>query len=111
MMNKLEKSALNLIVLGQSISVSCPSQEVESLSASARHLEEKLFELRKAYPALNIDKLIAMLALQLVHESLRLKHDEDAINSLLKRAIEDLDRHIAKSAELTSVSSRLVESA
>jgi cell division protein ZapA (FtsZ GTPase activity inhibitor) len=110
-MNNTDKSALNLVVLGQSITVTCPTQEIESLTKSATYLENKLFELRRVYPALHMDKLIAMVALQLTHESLRLKREDETLNTFLTDFIEELDHNIATAAELNLLSSRHLENA
>lgn len=101
-MSNSAKSALNLAVLGQSITITCPTHETEALTESAQYLEKKLFELRRIYPALNMDKLVAMVALQLAHESLRLQQEDNTLNGLLTRFVDELDHQIAQAAELNA---------
>jgi cell division protein ZapA (FtsZ GTPase activity inhibitor) len=108
-MSNTIRSTLNLVVLGQSINVACPAGEIESLNKAAKLLENKLFDLRKAYPSLNMDKLVAMLALQIAHESLSSKQNEGYLHTQLVRYIEDLDRQIAKANEAISSTARVLE--
>lgn len=81
--------ALTVRILDKDYLVGCPEGEEKALLRSARHVDEKMKEIRKAGKVVGTDRIAVMTALNLAHEMLNTSHqveniDKEAVTKLKK---------------------------
>jgi cell division protein ZapA len=68
-MNK-EPGAVKVNILDKEYLVACPAEEKQALLASARHLSEKMTEIRASGKVVGMDRIAVMAGLNIAHEAL-----------------------------------------
>lgn len=88
-------STISVRILDKEYQVSCPPDEVDGLTASAKHLDEQMREIREGGNVLGLDRMAVMAALNIAHDLLRLREDtadvSGRITTLVERLSEALD--------------------
>ncbi len=98
-MSKPEPLTIN--IMSKDYRIACPADEVESLKASARLLNEKLLEIKEQGSVIGTERIAIMAALNMSHEILHgeaLKQDHSEINQridALSSRIENSMRNIS----------------
>lgn len=89
---------IELLILDRSYKLVCPSDEVEDLSASARHLDGKLREARKQMPRVEADRLAVLVALELCQDLMkanRSMQSQAACQRLIHSMIQEAQHAVA----------------
>jgi cell division protein ZapA len=63
-------------ILDREYQVACPPEEVDELTASARHLDRQMRTIRESGKVLGLDRMAVMAALNIAHEYLRLQNTQ-----------------------------------
>lgn len=87
---------VSVLILEKEYLVACPQEQSAALHEAARHLDEKMREIRAAGKVIGLDRIAVMAALNLTHEMLQERRDKDRVNEafvdrvrLLQEKIED----------------------
>lgn len=87
-------STVSVRILDREYQVSCPPEQVDELTASARHLDAQMREIRESGNVVGLDRMAVMAALNMAHDLLRMRGDaEDTstrISALASRLTEAL---------------------
>lgn len=65
-----DPQSLKVLILDKEYLVACPEEEMEALKASAKHLNDKMTEIRSAGKVIGIDRIAVMAGLNIAHEAL-----------------------------------------
>ncbi len=69
-----EVTTISVKILDKDYQVSCPVDEVDALTASARYLDEQMAEIRESGKVLGSDRIAVMAALNIANEFLNNQH-------------------------------------
>lgn len=93
-----EATTVSVKILDKEYQVSCPAEEVDALSRSARYLDEQMRSIRESGKIFGMDRIAVMAALNMANDllhakardelldgdiSARLKHISDRVESVL----------------------------
>ena len=81
-------------ILDREFMVAAPPEERDSLLESARHLDERMRDIRDAGKIVGMDRIAVMAALNLCHDLLESRRATQAAEGLEER-LQRLDRQIA----------------
>ena len=62
--------AIKVKILDKEYLVACPPEEESALKASAKHLSDKMSEIRRSGKVVGIDRIAVMAGLNIAHEAL-----------------------------------------
>ena len=65
-----EPDAVKIHILDKEYLVACPAEEKDALLASARHLSEKMSEIRGSGKVVGMDRIAVMAGLNIAHEAI-----------------------------------------
>lgn len=65
-----EKNDVTVKILDRNYQIKCPADKIHELYNAAKHLDEKIIELRNNDKILSSDSLLAVVALNITHELL-----------------------------------------
>ncbi|UAW98847.1 cell division protein ZapA [Halopseudomonas nanhaiensis] len=90
-----------LHILDKEYRISCPPEERNNLEQAARHLDDKMREIRNSGKVIGVDRIAVMAALNITHEMLTGTHRQDVaitdqqkqISELVSRLDQALARH------------------
>ena len=68
-------------ILDKEYQVSCPPEEVDELTASARMLDQRMAEIRDAGKVFGLDRIAVMAALNIAHEFLTLRAGQASLEA------------------------------
>ena len=98
-------TTVSVTILDKEYQVSCPPDEVDDLTRSARFLDERMREIRDGAKVFGIDRIAVMAALNISHELLGLKIDHDVVaagtNDKLIELTERVTRALADETQPT----------
>ena len=66
----MSNEAIKVKILDKEYLVACPPDEESALQASARHLSDKMTEIRRSGKVVGIDRIAVMAGLNIAHEAL-----------------------------------------
>ena len=66
----MSNDAIKIRILDKEYLVACPPEEETALQASARHLSDKMMEIRKSGKVVGVDRIAVMAGLNIAHEAL-----------------------------------------
>jgi cell division protein ZapA len=79
-----------LHILDKEYRISCPPEERNNLEQAARHLDNKMREIRNSGKVIGVDRIAVMAALNISHEMLTGSHRQDSALNDQQRQINDL---------------------
>nr|VFK53184.1 MAG: cell division protein ZapA [Candidatus Kentron sp. TUN]VFK54011.1 MAG: cell division protein ZapA [Candidatus Kentron sp. TUN] len=88
-MNK-HTTPVNIQILGKEYIVSCPLEERKDLLASARILDERMKQTRDVAKVYGTERIAVMSALNVVHEFLQARRDQESEAALLAQSLAQL---------------------
>jgi cell division protein ZapA len=65
-------NAIKIIILDKEYVVACPKDEESALQASAKHLNDKMKEIRTSGKVVGVDRIAVMAGLNIAHEAIEL---------------------------------------
>lgn len=80
-----ESQPVMLHILGKEYPVVCPPGEKEALLTAARHLSEKMKEIKNSGKVIGVERVIVMAALNITHELLREQGQKEGLRDQSKR--------------------------
>jgi len=86
-------------ILDKEYLVACPEEEREALLRSARHLDQKMREIRASGKVFGTERIAVMAALNITHEMLERDTMSEATSSILKAMDSKLDSALGDSSE------------
>ena len=86
-------------ILDKEYLVACPEEEREALMRSARHLDQKMREIRASGKVFGTERIAVMAALNITHEMLERDTMSEATSSILKAMDSKLDSVLGDSSE------------
>ena len=89
-----ETVAIKVQILGKEYRVACQQGEEEELHASARYLDARMREVRGSGKVIGNDRIAVMVALNLAHELLSEKSEQDSAASSANKRIRSLRERI-----------------
>lgn len=75
-----EVSPVKVNILDKEYRVACPENEKDALLRSANYLNTKMKEVRDTGKVIGVDRIAVMAALNIVHELLEQKSDNDSFS-------------------------------
>lgn len=82
------------MILDKEYRIACNAEERESLLESARVVDERMREVRNAGRVIGTERIAVMVALNVAHELLDLKHDKSYDSQAITRRIQSLQEKI-----------------
>ena len=76
-----EPTTVSVKILDKEYQVSCQNDEVDALTASARHLDQQMRQIRETGKVFGLDRIAVMAALNLSNELLQTKQVLNSIQS------------------------------
>ena len=64
--------AIKINILDKEYMIACPEGEEDALKASARHLSDKMKEIRSGGKVVGVDRIAVMAGLNIAHEAIEL---------------------------------------
>jgi len=88
------KSPVVLNILDKEYRIACPIGQEESLQASAHLLNTRIQEIRDGGKVMGADRMAVMAALNLAHDLLSQKNEQERSNKNLRARIRNLQERI-----------------
>ena len=88
-------STVSVRILDKEYQVSCPPEEVDELTASAKHLDTQMRKIREGGAVVGLDRMEVMAALNIAHELLRLRDDSASTSQRISALAERLTGALA----------------
>lgn len=77
-------------ILGKPYQVSCPEEEVDALSASARYLDSKMAIIKNSGKIVGLDRIAVMAALNIANELLNTEQSAESLEGELDQRVNRL---------------------
>ena len=90
----MNKPPVTLNILDKEYRVACPDGEEESLHASAHLLNARIQEIRDSGKAIGADRMAVMAALNLAHDFLSQKNDQERSSKNFSSRMRNLQNRI-----------------
>lgn len=81
-------------ILDKEYRIACPEEEREALLESARYLNQRMREIRDRGKVVGMDRIAVIAALNITHELLQYKHQNEDLNHSLGSRIRALREKI-----------------
>ncbi len=82
---------VNVRILDRDYQVSCPPEERDALERAARHLDQRMREIRATGKIVGLERIAVMAALNVTHEYLTRDADVERIRDETQREVDRLD--------------------
>ncbi|VAW75043.1 Z-ring-associated protein ZapA [hydrothermal vent metagenome] len=94
-MNDHDIIPVTVNILDREYRITCPAGEEQALQAAARHLNERMQDVKSSGKVVGVDRIAVMVALNITHEFLAIKpgndHPFDNISDRLKSIQEKIE--------------------
>lgn len=85
---------VTLRILDRDYVVACPEDDKETLIASAKYLNQKVQEVREGGKVVSTERMVVVSALNIIHEYLQYKQQQEAQTLLLNSQMQGLQDKI-----------------
>ena len=92
-------TTISVTILDKDYQVSCPVDEVDALTASARYLDRQMAEIRESGKVLGSDRIAVMAALNIANEFLNNRESLEVTKDLLDNSLIDLTERVCQALE------------
>jgi cell division protein ZapA len=89
-------TTVSVKILDKEYQVSCPADEVDALTASARHLDKQMRQIRESGRVFGMDRIAVMAALNITNEFLASRNAAQSSQTHLDNRIADLTRRLGQ---------------
>lgn len=100
----MNKTTINIEILGKTYPIKCPEHEVESLQKAAKLLEEKMNHTKETAHLLSHDRIAVITSLNLAHQIMLLEqHTHQYMQSIhhkLQNLQTKIDSALARDAQM-----------
>jgi len=94
-MNDHEIVPVTVNILDREYRITCPAGDEQALQAAARHLDQRMQDIKDSGKVVGVDRIAVMVALNITHEFLAIKPDDsqpiDSISDRLKSIQEKVE--------------------
>ncbi|MGC7559159.1 cell division protein ZapA [Pasteurella sp. PK-2025] len=90
----MSSKSIELPVLGQVLRLNCPEEQHDSLRQAAKELDLRVSEMKERTGILHLERVLAVVALNLSYELMQEKQKNVSIENVLKTRIEQLDHSL-----------------
>ena len=90
-----DSTTVSVRILDKEYQVTCPTDEVDELTASARYVDEQMRNIRDSGKVLGLDRMAVMTALNVTHDFLRLEHEHASNAKSIERRVSLLTERVA----------------
>lgn len=87
-------SPVTVNILGKEYQVACPEEEKAGLIASAKMVHENMEKIRSSGKVVGLDRIAVMAALNIAHELITLRDDEDQDSEAVNKKIMQLKERV-----------------
>ncbi len=91
-----QSTTVEVKILDKEYLVACPAEEQEALIRAARHLDNKMREIRTGGKVFGTERIAVMAALNMTHELLERDTMSDSTSTLLKAMDSKLESALGK---------------
>ncbi len=92
-------TTISVTILDKDYQVSCPVDEVDALTASARYLDQQMAEIRESGKVLGSDRIAVMAALNIANEFLNNRESLEVTQDLLDNSLVALTERVSQALE------------
>ena len=92
-------TTISVTILDKDYQVSCPVDEVDALTASARYLDQQMAEIRESGKVLGSDRIAVMAALNIANEFLNNRESLEVTQDLLDNSLVNLTERVSQALE------------
>ncbi|MCZ6710833.1 MAG: cell division protein ZapA [Gammaproteobacteria bacterium] len=89
-----QAATVTVKILDKEYQVSCPPDEVDALTLSARHLDEKMRDIRESGKVFGLDRIAVMAALNIANEFISNRESYGSSEGLADQKVSDLAERI-----------------
>ena len=82
---------VKVVILDREFHVACAPEERNGLLAAARHLDERMREMREASRTLGVDRIAILAALNICHELLEARSRESNVDQALAEKLQAIN--------------------
>ena len=99
-----ETQTVSVKILDKEYQISCPAEEVDSLTQAARFLDQRMSEVKASGKVVGLDRIAVMVALNITHEFLSGQHannqSDEQVAKRLHRLTERVGTALAQHKQL-----------
>ncbi len=88
-------TTVSVRILDKEYQVACSPDEIDELTASARHFDTQMRIIRESGKVLGLDRMAVMAGLNIAHEYLKLRNERDQATKEATRKLTDLVGRVA----------------
>lgn len=92
-------TTISVKILDKDYQVSCPVDEVDALTASARYLDKQMLEIRETGKVLGSDRIAVMAALNIANEYLASKNAVETTKGQIDGSVTELTERVSQALE------------
>lgn len=92
-------TTISVTILDKDYQVSCPVDEVDALTASARYLDQQMAEIRESGKVLGSDRIAVMAALNIANEFLNNRESLEVTQDLVGDSLVALTERVSQALE------------
>ena len=83
-------------ILDKEYQIACPADQVDSLTQSARFLDQRMAEIRNSGKVVGLDRIAVMAALNITHEYLLEGSESSEEQDFVKKRIDHLNQRVGQ---------------
>ena len=103
-MSSSQPTTVSVKILDKEYQVSCPAEEVDALTSSARYLDQQMREIRESGKVFGMDRIAVMAALNIANEFLSSRHTAQSsqghIDGRIQQLTDRLNQVLAEQKQL-----------
>jgi cell division protein ZapA len=89
-------TTVSVKILDKEYQVSCPAEEVDALTASARFLDQKMRQIQEGGKVFGLDRIAVMAALNIANDFLTSNNASSGARETVNTRLEDLSERIGQ---------------
>ena len=89
-------TTVSVKILDKEYQVSCPAEEVDALTASARFLDQQMRQIREGGKVFGLDRIAVMAALNIANDFLTSNNTSSGVRETVNTRLESLSERIGQ---------------
>ncbi|NIP13756.1 MAG: cell division protein ZapA [Pseudomonadales bacterium] len=91
-----EATTVSVKILDKEYQVSCPAEEVDALSRSARYLDEQMRSIRESGKIFGLDRIAVMAALNIANEFINSSQSLESTHGVVNQKVTELTERVGR---------------
>ena len=91
-----EATTVSVKILDKEDQVSCPAEEVDALSRSARYLDEQMRSIRESGKIFGMDRIAVMAALNIANEFINSSKSLESTHGVVSQKVTELTERVGR---------------